>query len=775
MALKSVNYFPASSSGPVPPTGPVIDNVRSSTSTVSGSSLQALLGYTGIVKSDTLPAADTQLIEKTIDVSLSSVERRVPEVGQASVVMSGGDMVITKSSNSPSEKCIYEIQSSVGGEASVLGYWKIKTDYIWQTQSPDWLSSTDIVCPYFGIELGQRNTGVFVFLKKSGSMGSMVIGGPSQGLSTVRPNQQELPVNWAIASPMSMELWVYINTQGYSTSFIPTVEIWTRFSIGGALSKVFSGYLSDFGTFLPESTAFFNARKGITDTCTLFIGNAGKSGDILRVSDWALFPDFRKAVEHGRPSPNHELTLLPDSPSGYDTAEGLSPRECSPRRWSVLQGGVNPEEHLESPGWSLRPTHLSIPKTSPQPSGFEREEPRLSARQDGFMVEASMSSELTAMLEQEVLGSGFGVDDGEYKYQIVAVEYPRRTLGIPKASVAPELSSSCYLLDQDLDLRTRKLVRLTVDRHRSKMSVDVEEKRVLDIPMPTDLPLSTSPGKVYFGHLLTVPEKLNFRIQSLKYLQRYKAWEAEDGDLPPDSDISATDAPAFSLTSSGAGSVSPISSGVMKMSKSGTESGSLLYYKKEEPFSYEDGAFLELTCSLDWYKGSTGISLPSNTWSGVGARIHFGDSSLTLGFFNCGPYGRVVGVIPSQGINEIINQTQTGRKYSCPHDWMEETTYRVVYSPYKDIKIYTKTTALPPSIVIPWDSSSQSFNLPADGSPTGISFGHYLEDYTSLSSWKSVRWSPGNGKDLSVKQKFPEGTRPYHFGGKVLSMIGFDE
>lgn len=775
MALKSVNSFPGASSGPVPPTGVVIDNARSSTVTVPGGTVLALMGYSGIVKSSYLPQADAALIDKTSNVSTSSVERRTPEVGAATVLMSGGDMVMTKTTNSPSEKCIYEIQSSVGDEASVLGYWKIKTDLAWQLQSPDWLSESGVVCPYLGIELGQRNTAVYVFFKKTGITGSLIVAGPSQGLSTPRPNQQSIPLNWAAVYPLSLELWVYINVKGYSPAFLPTVEIWSRVSPSGNISKIFSGYLSDFGTFLSDNTAFSNSRTGITSTTTLFLGNAGRAGDILRISDWALFPDFRKAVEAGESTVGHEFVLLPDCPSGYESSEGTIPSKSSPRRWVPLYGGDAPSESLVSPGWSVRPTHLAIPKTLPNPTGLEREEPRLSARQDGFMVEASMSAELTALLEQEVLGAGFGVDDGEYKYQVVAVEYPRRTLGITKASATPGLSSSCHLPAEDIEYRNRRLVRLVVDRHRGRLRLDVDERQVLDMTMPSDLPASDNPGKVYFGHLLSVPEKLNFRLQFLRYLQRYKAWEGADGDLPPVSDISVSDTTSFYLDSSGSGAVAPIALGAMKLDKSGTEVGSHLLYRKEEAFSYEDGAFLEATCSLDWYKGPSGAALESNLWSGVGARINFGDTALTLGFFNCGPYGRMIGVIPAQGESEILNQTEVGRTYSAAHDWMEETTYRVVYTPYKDIKVYTKTTALPPSITIPWNKLVDGFGLPADSSAPSLSFGHYKENTSSLSSWKSVRWSMGNGKDFSIQQKFPEGTKPYHFGGKVLSMIEVDE
>lgn len=780
MAISAVNLVPGSSSEAVSPTDPVAVGLRSTTSSVDTGSILVHMGFSGVIHGSAVPELDTALASKTESIALETVENRLTaSVGISRAVVTGS-LVLTKTSNSPSDQCVYAIRAKVAQAASALAYVKFRTNSAWQTQSPDWLNQTSVVCPYIGLEHGQHNTACYAFLRKTGlSTGEVVVGGPLSSLSTARPGETSLAsTDWAALPDNSVvEMWIYFNQGGYlppyPNPYVPVVEVWVKFPSDAGPVVKHSTIVGDLGTFSSD-TNYANSRPGPDDFVTLYIGNAGKTGDVLQIDDWALFPDFRKAVEEGIPTTDHAFRMVPDLNNPYLASSGKLPSETVPCRWVPVTEWGTVEEAMAAPGWSGVPTQAVLTKSIDGQSGLEREEPRIGQRVDGFVVEAFMSADETRQPTDQVFGAGFGVDDGAKLYQVVAATGPIRTLGVTKTLTSPGTASSTHLSSTEVDWRSRKLVRMSVDRYRTKVTVEVDDEEVLEAPWG-DFPSSIrGSGRVYFGHLLNVEERGELRLAQLRYFQRYKAWEAADGTLPPVSPLT------FSLTESGGGGVdAPINVAAKEMLIRKTDVGivgSKRFYTRSESVSAQDGLYVDVSTRVVSFNGADGSLMTPYTWSGAGLKVNLGSQSITLGFFECGAYGRKIGVIPGSGtVDDILRQTALGRKFSSTSNWLAKQRYRIFFNPGRSIDVFTGSTVNPPAFSIPWQGATSGFDIPADAASPSISFGHFSESTASVTAWGHVRFGQGNGQDLEITQKFPDGLESHHFGGKALVLVSASE
>lgn len=789
MALKAVNTFPDSSSAPMSPNDPVLVGLRSTTATVDPGTVNVMMGFSGVDHGSSLPEDDSTLVDKVQAIDLETVERRSPasaEVGRAIVA---GKLELTKPSNSPNDKCIYSIKTEIGYDASVLAHVALRTDALWATQSPDWLNLSDVVCPYVALEHGQHNTACYVFFRKTGvSSGELIVGGPLPGLTAARPGQVALPVDWAALPTGSLvELWIHFRNEGYSAptttlpppssaivANVPVVEVWTKLPADAAPVVQFRNIVSALGSFPPATGSFSNSRYGPEDSATLFLGNAGLTSDVLTVDDWTLYPDFRIAIEDGTQSPSHEVTRICDLLSVYSAKDGKVPSKADLIRWAPVSGWDPVTETMAYPGWSSLPSHVVLSKDGDVASALSRDEPRIGTVTDGCMFEAFMAARESRTPTDQVFGAGIGVDDGTSRFQVVTSFYPSPTLGLSKSVAVPGDASLLYLSSTPIDWHSRKLVRLTVDRHRSKVYVEVDDQKVIEKLTSDAFPASIGgTGKLLMGHLLDTLERGSMDISYARYIQRYKAWEAVDGNLPTAAPV------AFALDASGTGSTDALSPGDTKMvirKDDFSTAGSKRAYTRSDDFSGHDGVYLDFTARVAYFNGPDGSLMSPGNWSGVGVKIGFGGHSLTLGFFDCGIYGKKVGVIPGSGsISDILTQSALGKAFSTSVDWLQTNRYRLFYNPGRSIDLYLGSTVLPPTLSIPWSNETAGFDLPSEVIPQSISFGHLFEDTASVSEWGYVRFGQGNGENLSIKQNFPYGLKNSHFGGRVFYLVGCDE
>lgn len=492
MALRLVNTAPGEVTTAIKPEQPIHMGMKSETLSVQLASTNVDVGLSRVANVGVLPEEDDGLLKAGASLSIQTSERRLPVTGQASTAIVGSSLLVTKNSNSLGEQSVYEITVPVEPQNSVLAYFKLRTKAAWGVVSPDWCNLPNLIGMYFGVEHSAFNTAAYAFLRNDGSSGSIVFAGPLQSLGGTRFGQTQLATDldpatggtqgWmSLGNNAVLEIFIRINTyvQPYRA------ELWTR--IAATPAPIFQGsiLLSNLGQF--PGASFSNGRQGPTNSATIFFGNLGQAGDVLQLDDWALFPDYRAAIINGQATANVERRLTPDSPMTYDISSKKKMEDLDVGRWfpATEMGTVAPTSSLfYQPGVYSKPAHLSMKKDDSGVKLFQRKEPRLEQRVDGFMMEAVLSGVSTSR-NFDLVGPGFSVSDGQKEFRISMLETASsRNFGI--YSSGPTTSEDSYIKPQsDTDFRSPKLVRLTMDRHRSKLSLSIDEEKVIDEGMDT--------------------------------------------------------------------------------------------------------------------------------------------------------------------------------------------------------------------------------------------------------------------------------------------------
>lgn len=802
MTLRLVNTAPGEDSSPVKPGQYAQFGFKSETMKVVASSVSLQMGLTNVAHHGLLPETDPVLADLGAQVTLETSEHRRPVDGVTPVTLSSGNLVLTKTTSADGELGIYEVSFPIEDRASCLASFRFKKK-TWTPTSVDWCSLTNMVGMYFGLEHGTFNTAAYTFLRANTPQGSLVIGGPLQSYSTARPGQVEvLPgsphgstpgFQWrTLAADSVIELHIFFNVEGYESppaSGVPTntplVEIWTKLPTDPG--PVVQAYLpvGSLGTF-PSSTAsvpFTNSRAGVSKTATIFFGNIGTSGDVLELTDWAFFPDYRIAVWSGSARPNHDFKEFPDSPSEFRASNNKLPFDLETGRWfaDTSSGWLAPSASLFfQPGRRGEALHVSLAKSQPGLSGIRRDEPRLEERIDGVMLEAFISGEVTSP-SGDGTGMGFSIDDGLKSYQVLMVKNPfREFYGVVKdLANLDTIATGYYAPAGDKALDSPKLVRLVVDRLRpaaigGKVDLFVDEELVSSSELSDPFPSAPSAaGRIRFGHLGLPNAVGSLNISKITYLQRYLAWEGVDALTPDDVGMDAR--VKFVTESAGAATVTFAGSKLV-MTKTSAGGGSKLLFRKDQDFSEVEGMMVDFSVGIDSYADLGGASFAPNMATGVTLTIYLGNKKVQVGFYDCGPYGRRIGILPSNGLpDDILQQTLVGRERSAPHDWTVETQIRLIVKGKDRIELVIGSPISPPSIIIPWRNDTEGFDLPVDVSTPRIVFGHSGGDTTSTSRWGFVRWGLSDGFEVAVQQKYPNGYPKYLFGGRAFIKSEFEE
>lgn len=808
MALRLVNTAPGEVTDTVKPGQYAHLGLKSELLKVPLGSVAIEMGMSNFIHHGLLPENDTALQGIAAEVVLETSERRRPQAGETPRSVSSGALVFTKNTLAPNEFGIYEVKVPIAERAAILASFRFKTKTGWTPSSVDWCNLSNMTGMYFGLEHGTYNTACYAFLRANSPSGSLVVGGPLQAYNTARPGQLEVIPAFPHASTPGfawrslpndsvVEVYIYFNTAGYETApatgvpiNAPLVEVWTKTPANPA--PVVQAYLpmGSLGQF-PSSLsnpAFTNSRPGVSETATIFFGNIAKTAgtDVLELLDWAIYPDYRIAVKEGTERPDHNFIVDPDAPVEYRAKDNKLLTELLPGRWfPETGGGWDPpvEELFFQPGRRGEALYTSIIKeTSPSFMALHKTEPRFEERQDGIMVEAFISGEY---FEKTGDGTGFGfsVEDGLVLYQVLAVESPtRRFFAICKDVSQLSVANQGYHQPAtEVDFGSLKLVRLLIDRRRpaslggGKAQLVVDEEVVLTTDLSTDVfPVASSPvGMIRIGHLglFNATSKLN--IAMLNYLPRYLAWEGVDLLLPDDVGIDSGVKFTQDIVGLGTGSMT---GSELVIEKTSTGGSSALGYHKDQQFAEVDGTLVDFRVRVDTYSDFGGEAFASRSPAGTRLVVFLGNKKVEVGFFDCGVYGRMVGILPRSGdVNDIINQTDVGKVHSAPVDWSRMTSYRLTIKGYDRIELTIGSPVSPPSIVLNWVDNTSGFELPADVSTPRLAFGHYDHNTTSKSTWQYVRWGLSNGFETAIQQEYPNGYPKYLFGGRLLIKTEFDE
>ena len=776
MGLRLVNTSPGTDPTPVKPGQPIQLGLKSDDGLVGLGSLRLSAGLTSIANEGILPEDDPNFESRGARVAYETPERVRPVTGTVSREFESQNIVFAKVDDSQADFSIYEVSCDIRDGAPVLGYFKFLFDPSWDSSVKPWCSAA-VAGVYLGLEHGEFNTACYAFLEDAG----ILTGGPLQGWNEDRPSQQNLAYDWSALTPgAELEIWIYFNTYGYPTPFSPTyvpvAEIWVRAlgidAVPVQLCRIPVGAL---GTFPPiEGGDTPNFRVGPSNVARLFFGFSGDTYEGLVLEDWALFPDYRISVSEGVALAGSSIEATPDGPVEYRAADGL-PTQVSPGRWMHLSdaGAVRPNAYpYFVPGQKKTPTYTVIEKNLPAPSGFEKQEPRLEAG-EGFMVEAFLAG-LQHTKASDQTGMGFLVEDGYRSFRMsLLATTTDLTVGLLVDGTNPDsYESYLYPINEDDSLRdvdwtTLKKVRVTGDYLRGMASLYIEDEFVGEAPIGS-LPAAPGPaGRVAFGHLVSLVATSELQVAYLNYLTRYQAWEGRDS-IPPDD-------PPYDYDHVVGGDVgTSLVEGILTISKNSFGvSESCNYYTKLADFSESMGILVDFQAKVDVYTDATGRGYASPCWVGAGIELLLGTKKLLLGFFDCGTFGRKIGIVPGSGsIDDIVNQTELGQAFSASVDWTQMQNYRVVCKAFDRIEVWVGNTAGESVLAIPW--GLEGFDLPEDVETSVLCFGHFDSGSSSKTEWGYVRFGESSGYDVAVQQKYD--TLPaYLFGGRILVLPEFSE
>jgi hypothetical protein len=774
VGLRLVNTFPGSIKGPLLPGVAAHLGLKSETSKVSLSSLNVKMGMTSLVRGSSIPEDDQILRARGATVFLQTTERRVTVSNQIAAAIVSNSLHLQKNDDSDNNLCVYEISVPINVRASALAHVRLRKS-TWTTFAPDWVSLPNMTGVYLGLEHGGYGTALYTFLRNAGGGGSLVVGGPLQTFGEARPAQAELTdFQWAaLDDETTLDLWIYFNSVGYASPFspahMPVAEVWTQ-RAGIDDSPVVQAIIpvADLDSF-PSGRNY--RPPNAEPVLRLFLGNAGRSGDLVKIDDFAIYPDFRFAVRDGVALSNTILKSVPDVPLTYRATERRTPRDVAVGRWAV--DGLAPADALKFLSAERQAArHLSITKEVAGRMAYVKEEPAVEeVNGEPSMIEAVLVAEPVAY-DGVLFGGGIAIDDGESLYQVgMLKDGAFTTFGIAKVLEAQTSLSGFHVPLAVYDLSIPHLVRLVVDRPRELVKLYVDEEIALSIDMTETFPASEDGiGKVRFGHVFDSASTGRLDVKLVNVLSSFISYEVDDG-LPDAS------TPAFVDESTGDddGSSDVVDDLLVITKADFTDTDVVRLHRQDYGLSDLGGLLLDFKARVVSFTDNKGTQFSPNSSTGVGVSIQLESKKLELVFVNCGVHGKKVGIVPGDGsIDDIIEQTDLGRKYSAPASWDELQNYRLVVRAGNLLELWAGNLAGAPILVVPWDVSSAGFGLPAVNDTPAIQFGHIQGTGSSISEWEYVRCGASRGFEVSVAPQFDE-LHTYLFGGRALVLAEFDE
>jgi hypothetical protein len=772
VALELVNTSPGKDTRILKPGGPYHFGLATDSIPVALGTARVYLGSSDLRNHGELPEADARISQFGI-VGLYATERRQPVGPPIAISMSGNDLVMSRASGDQGDAGIYEVTVPVAREASVMAYAKVRRA-TWTPANPDWCSATNMVAPYFGIRYGQYNAGAFVFLRDNGT-GEAVVTGPLQALSAPRQIQEELPFAWkALTSGQTIEFWIYINHDGFEDHLpphLPVAEVWAAVQ-GTAPQMLYRFTLTAGGQF----------RYGnFDDSVTLFFGNAGQAGDAVTFVDWAVYRDYRLALEAGHQRSGHTVEIKPDLPVVFNVeTAGVAPTDVRTGRWfhSTDTYSLPPvSSSIYQPGRRSAPVMVTLSK--PAEIGhmvYERDDVYITDAGEGFMLEMFAQAQ-SVQRDGPSTGVGMEVDDGIVIRRLMFLDD-----GTDLRVGISRLNGSYAIPSLVVAHTSLKLYRLTYDRSLNLVYFDIDGARVMTYDPTADaesaLPLSVARGRVRVGHITDAVTEAIFGLARLCWVNRYLAWESA---TPSPIQIGPGPAPAFvwedgtSSTYTQGGFLPPgnVNGGVIVITKSvRNEIGSKGLFFTPYNFAEERGAFLEFRMDLKTYTNGAGTVMAKRADTGVSVTLHYSTTKLQLGFMDAGLNGRFVCILGKDvAVQDFLDQTDAGKARSVRVDWLETHTYRLHVTPTK-IDLWIDSSVGAPALSI---ASVYGLNLPDDERVTpGLSFGHSSQISSSISEWFFVRFGGSTGYDVGIEQTDPDPSAD-KFDGRLSYQLSFGD
>jgi hypothetical protein len=673
-----------------------------------------------------------------------------PEVpGVCVVTETSSALTMARTSGNPFGQSVYEVKQATPADASVMGHVRLRKT-AWPLSQPDWFYKPNIASPYVGLRHNQYISGVDVFFQGGGSPGIWLVG-PLQAFQQARYYEHFIAFDWvSIPDGTPIDIWIVVAPTGFippeSPAHAPTIEVWLSAGSYFPMSRALRLPVGNFGS----------VYAGVAeDSVSLFIGNGAAVASTLYVEDWGVYPDFRVAIDNGDPRTAHEVAYAVSSPTSYRASS-----KKEPEGWDFVSSGVTTSRAFGyQPGNRAASQSLRVTKEGLGYARYERDEPLLaSAAESSLEV---FCAGLPSTYDGNVFGAGIELDDGTHIFRVAMLREGTGVYSLGIAIDGGQSSDSSYIGRYVIDFQSLRVIRLTVDKARDRVRLYVDGSLALSIPISTTTwPASAGTAAARMGHILTVSSSGRFDLVFSNLYTTASSFDAaSDAGLPPS---------PFVL---GATAGNTAEAGLVLHKTNFGVPFSGVHYSAPIDMDPYCGAWAEFSVKVEHYSDSHGTDLATMSSTGIGVTMHFGQSLLTFVFVDSGAAGRYVGVIPGSGsIDDLVNQTRLGRKFSTPFDWMEKQTYRIHYKPYDTIEVWVGSVVSSPQIVIPW---SEGFDLPTVSGTSGITFGHISSDESGQSRWDFFRFGGPTGYDVKVEQLFPTDPAPYHYGGRSAYLLQF--
>ena len=695
--------------------------------------------------------------EEDLDTFLAAFSDAGPtsvlSINKAARSIVGGKLVLTRDTASahrgaqvlraPSLHSPFMLEAAV----SPIGYTLGATPY---------LNDIRYVGTAFGLVDGPRKLGAFVFLLKDGPVYKLILSGPDDGTGT-RPVSLTITYDWTVPS-IFLLVWD-------PTAPLNRVSLYVRAAAAPNQDATLLGSIS-----LAAMSPFVNGvalggvplgptDDDVDDIMGLVSMDSPTIGDSSSV-------DYLRVYRYGR-------NLILGGIAWNDTDAIISPSDRMVADLDVLPGNALLPwfPTLTTGSLELSEGELTISKVlgvdnGEQLSYLYREEPSLDLS-EGLWVEATIRAEDVTHALTVGTGMGLAFDDGVSQVKLMLLDdFADLRVGVQQTGAKTQLSAYAYggAVDWEEDLT----IKLFVSGADDVVEVLIgSEDTAYASGQYTALPASALLG-VRWGHVDTYSLRPVFgdvTLTGLRYSLNSQLYLPSMG-LP-----TATATP-WTAEVLGAGSQVIAADLLVLMDLGyGDPSGpaqSHRYFRKAIPYMGSTiGVSSEVRFKIDGWSNELGAVGELNTPISCGLVIDDGADAARMMFVQT-PAGAFVYIPTSnlaQSLADVIAQNEDGEAISAELDSIYGLhTYRLEKRPYNHVRLYVDGQLV---IDVPWDTS-YGFDLPSPVlAAPGLGWGSFDSYRQTLTTWRRVVYSAGDGYDVAVKPALVENERVQLFDSRA--------
>lgn len=641
--------------------------------------------------------------------------------------------------------------------------------------------------PVMGLELGQRNTGAYVFFEYPGGIEKIRLAGPADEAG-VRVPDVSVTFNW------TTDIYRYVLIWNETSGEVEVYAISSTNATAVLMVEDISSFQQYDSGLLGSSTP----RRGGAGDITMVYGIEGPIGDQATFGSVLVTKDVGFPLIDGV-RPGNFLTLRRTDELVHYT--GGDPRDVQLSSWFGPDDIFLPNPDPDGVVQVLANLSRSVEITKNTPGktmALYREEPCFQGSNlNGIFMEAEFKATDVDVVDARITGMSFMIYDGQTAW-VLSLLANTNVLALVTSGAGGVASIANYSSSQALEWSAYVRIKLVIDPRRGKVSLFSSEdfsSPILEMafnrsnfPSGADLGLSALSPFIAFGHPHELDTTGSFTLKRMAYSHYYQAYEADDGYLPNDTE---TD-PIWILTASGFQDNSPLWNGLLDggfgimplgyyihggLGPAGssaivdgqlevtTEAGETQVYWRSGAFDGERGVVLEARVQFtDW---------KPKTRTGAFMVIDDGLKAYMLSFVDT-DIGKFVGVAVDAGSGsfvEVVGTDGDAEALSFKIDWSESHVYRVERRPLDGLYVFVDDEVDPALVIL--DSARVDFPTSQFGEPV-VAFGQFSIE-GSVSLWDHVRTMFGRGYEVSTRKIDPTETLEAEIAATQAIVVAFAE